>query len=154
MIPLIRNRWPMIVLLLSLGANMFLGGFILGHRPPPFGPPPPPGGPPPDPARMVERVASQLAPEDAAILRRALNANRSLFEDELRRRHEFPNRLRAALKAEPFDPKALLAVFEENDREEAQLRERIAAALVGAAAAMSPEGRRRMAEFRPQEQDR
>lgn len=154
MISLFRNRWPMIVLLLSLGANMFLGGFLLGHRPPPFGPPPPGGGPPPDPARMVERVASLLPPEDAAILRRALDANRDLFEEERRRRRDFPNRLRTSLKAEPFDPKALLRIFEENDRDEAQTRGRIAAALVAAAAAMSPEGRSRMADFRPQDPGR
>lgn len=152
MISLFRNRWPTIVLLLSLGANMFLGGFLLGHRPPPFGPPP--GGGPPDPAHMVERVAARLSPDDAAILRRALDANRDLFEEERRRRREFPDRLRAALKAEPFDPKALLRIFEENDREEAQSRGRIAAALVASVAAMSPEGRRRMADFRPQDPDR
>lgn len=138
------RRWMPIALIVSLAANMFLGGLMLSH----FGRRGPPPGPP-GPERFIEHMASTLPPADAALLRRALDDNRDTLAAERRVREGVPDRIRAALLAEPFDPKALVAVYTDTDQRERELRERVQAALANAAAAMSPEGRRRMAEFRP-----
>lgn len=146
MTPPTRSRWLFLALLASLGANMFLAGYLLGARPP-FGPPPGP----PNPLRLLEHMAEQLPPDDASLLRAAVESNRPEL-DELGRRHrEFPDRVRAVLRADPFDPQALARLFEEQDRREAQVRERFQSVLIKVAAAMSPEGRRRIAGFRPED---
>lgn len=138
----LRRHWMPAALLASLGANLFLGGFLLGqpHRPPPG---------PPDPQRFVERLASTLPEADAAVVRRIMAANRDALVADRERRFDMPRRIAAALKAEPFDPQALSQLFAEDDRQDRAVRLRIQAAIIEVAAAISPEGRKRMAEFRP-----
>jgi len=144
------RRWMPIALIVSLAANMFLGGLIVSHvgR---FGPPP---GGPPSPERFIEHLASTLPPDDGAVLRQALEANRETLAEEHRMHEAMPSRVRTALLAEPFDPNALISVFTDTDQRERDLRVRVQRALAAAAAEMSPEGRRRMAEFRPKKPDR
>ncbi|PWC32065.1 periplasmic heavy metal sensor [Azospirillum sp. TSO22-1] len=139
------RRWMPVALMLSLAVNFFFAGLAVSH----VGRPPPPPHGPPGPEGFLQRLAETLPPDDAVILRRALDANRATMQAEHDVRESFPQRIRAALLAEPFDPKALLAVFETTDQQERALRQRVQASLAEAAAAMSPEGRRRMAEFRP-----
>lgn len=134
-----------VALMLSLAVNMFFAGLAVSH----VGRRPPPPHGPPGPEGFILRLAETLPPDDAALLHRALDANRPTIRAEHEVRESFPQRLRIALLAEPFDPKALIAVFEDTDRQEHALRQRVQASLAEAAAAMSPEGRRRMAEFRP-----
>lgn len=124
---------------------MFLGGYLLGRRPPFGGPPPGPPGP----MRLLEHMAERLPPDDAALLRAAIEGNRPEMDELARRHREFPDRIRTVLLAEPFDPQALARLFEEQDRREAQVRDHVQSVLIKVAAAMSPEGRRRIAEFRP-----
>ncbi len=135
-----------VALMLSLAVNFFFAGLAVSH----VGRPPPPPHGPPGPEGFLLRLAETLPSEDAAILHRALDANRATIRAERDVRDSFPQRLRAALLTEPFDPQALMAVFETTDQQERALRQRVQASLAEAAAAMSPEGRRRMAEFRPQ----
>ncbi|WP_448192413.1 periplasmic heavy metal sensor [Azospirillum sp. sgz301742] len=138
------RRWMPIALIVSLATNMFLGGLILSHagrRGPPHGPP--------GPERFIEHLAATLPPDDGALLRRALEANRDTLNAEHALHESMPQKIRAALLAEPFDPAALVSVFTDNDTRERDLRQRMQRALADAAAAMSPEGRRQMAEFRP-----
>lgn len=134
-----RGLLPL-ALLASLGGNLFLGGFILG-------------GPrhhgPPDPERFVERLAATLPEADAAMLRRALADNRDALVADRERHRDMPRKIEAALLAEPFDPQALARVFAETDAQEQPARRRMQQALIEVAAALSPEGRRRMAAFRP-----
>lgn len=145
MIRMILQRWMPIALMLSMAVNMFFAGLAVSH----IGRPPPPPHGPPGPEGFFQRLAETLPAEDAAILRQAIDANRSTMQAEHEVRESFPQRIRTALLTQPFDPKALMAVFEETDGRERALRQRVVSALVDAAAAMSPEGRRRMAEFRP-----
>jgi hypothetical protein len=98
-----------VVLLLSLGGNAFLGGYLFGRGGPvgdhpPFdfhgGPPPgAPGGPPPRPDHIAERLLEKLSGTDAAVVRAFLDENRAFFDAEDQRRRAFPGRLRAALTA-------------------------------------------------------
>lgn len=146
---MILQRWMPIALMLSLAVNMFFAGLVVSH----IGRPPPPPHGPPGPEGFLQRMADTLPDADAAILRRAIDSSRPNMQAEHEEREAFLQKIRAGLLAQPFDPKALLAVFEERfedaDTREHAMRQRVIVALVDAAAAMSQEGRRRMAEFRP-----
>lgn len=136
------RRWMPFALVASLGANMFLLGFVVGH-------PPPPPPPPRDVERIVERLSEALPPADAAILRRVWDASRVYFPDGLGPPEDFPRRLQAALRRDPFDPAELVAIFAETDRSEQAKRERLQKGLIQAASEMSREGRNVLASFRP-----
>lgn len=140
--------WLAVALLASVGANVFLGGYLAG-RGAFSGPPGPYGGPPGPPMRpdvFFERLAERLPPADATILRRFAADNRDAFMRDDAQRRDFPQQLRAALTAEPFDPAAFEALLADHDatvqRAHALLRQRLAAA----AASLSPEARRLLAE--------
>lgn len=144
-----------VVLLLSLGGNAFLGGYLFGRGGPagdhpPFGFPggPPPGGPP-RPDHMAERLLDKLSGPDAEAVRAFLDENRAFFDAEDRRRRGFPDRLRAALTAEPFDAAAFDRVLAEHDEGEYQAHRRLRQALTATAAALSPEARRLLTTLEP-----
>lgn len=121
------------LLVVSLGLNLFLGGWIAGRAFLPHPPPPPPG-----PGGLLERLTRHLSPADAAILRGA-------FEPDPRgrdRQHALHARVAALLRAEPFDPQALAAAFAEDHAARGDFGQKLAAA----AARLSPEGRRQLAE--------
>jgi uncharacterized membrane protein len=147
-----------VVLLLSLGGNAFLGGYLFGRggpvgdRPPfgfPGGPPPGMPGGPPRPDHMAERLLEKLAAPDAAVVRAFLDENRAFFDAEDQRRRGFPDRLRAALTADPFDPAAFDRLLAEHDEGEYQAHRRLRQALTAAAAALSPEARRLLTTLEP-----
>lgn len=145
---LLSPYWLAAALLASVGGNVFLGGYLAG-RGAFFGPPGHYGGPPGPPMRpdeFFERLAERLPPADAAILRRFAADNRGAFDRDDAHRRDFPQQLRAALTAEPFDPVAFEKLLADHDaaiqQAHALLRQRLAAA----AAALSPEARRVLAE--------
>ncbi len=135
--------WLKISLIASLAGNLFLGGVLVGggFRPPmkpPFGP---------HNHEQFEKQLATLSKDDQAILRAVFDGpegkGRKGFDaiDDLRRRSL------EALRAEPFDPAALRAVFEAMDVQfQALGRERLAG-FVAAAEKLSPEGRKVLAEF-------
>lgn len=144
-------RWLVLALLASLGGNVFLGGYLAGRSGgggPPGGPGFPPG-PPPRPDQFIERMAERLPAADAAVLRRFAEENRDAFVRDDARRREFPQRLRAALLAEPFDAAVFERVLAEHDAAEQQAHGVLRGRLAAAAAALSPEARRTLAENPP-----
>jgi uncharacterized membrane protein len=137
-----RSRWA---LPLSLAINVFLVAVIavhLWHRPP--GPPGPPG---PDPHHMVDEIARFLPGADATILRDAFASEAVLQQDPRATMEHNMERVREALRADPFDPAALAAVLREGHEARDADDQAIARALLKAATAMSPEGRRLLAEY-------
>ncbi len=150
-------RWLGLALLLSLGGNAFLGGYMFGRgdAAPPFGFPagPPPGGfppgPPPRPEHFIARLAERLPAPDAALVRAFLEENRRSFDADDARRREFPHRMRAAMRADPFDAAAFEQVFAEHDEAEYQTHRRLRGELAKVAAFLSPEARRILADFGP-----
>ena len=130
------TKW---LLPLSLALNVFLGALIVTHfGPPHFRPPPPP-----NPAEMADRMAESLSPADAQVLRQAFAkvAPPSALGDP----GAFHTRLRAALEAPSFDAEALRRDFAGMSEAHAVFDEQMAAAIIEAAAKMSPEGRRKLA---------
>lgn len=137
------NKKLLWLLLASLAANVFLGvvvGIHLSRGP---------KGPPPRPERILDEMADILPAEDARILRAAMEAHRNDFiepRDEPRRHHE---QMRQALVAEPFDVEAFRRATSDFRAKRERMGAHIDDVLIDALPKISPEGRKRLAEFRP-----
>jgi Predicted integral membrane protein len=143
-------RW---VLPASLLLNVFCAGVIVALALPMLSGPPhrPPHGPhePRDPLAMAEHMAETLPAADAAILRAAFAHHTDALRAAHRQMDSFPDRVRDALDAEPFRIDALAAVFADGRAARVAMEEAISGAILDAAATMSPEGRHRLAAWRP-----
>ena len=132
------RRWA---LPLSLAVNIFLLTVIVVHEwQRPHGPP--------DPRRMLEDIARTLPDADAVQLRRAFAADPLLQQDPFADGGDPMAAVRAAMRAEPFDPAALKAAITRVHQRHDAFDQALERALVAAATAMSPEGRRRLADHR------
>lgn len=139
-------RW---VLPVSLLLNVFLAGVVAALAlPMAFGPPRPPHGPP-DPMHMAERMAETLPPADAELLRKAFAARAGMIRDSKATMDAFPDRLRAAMGAEPFAIDTLAAVFADGRAARTEMEDAMSAAVLDAVGRMSPEGRHRLAMWQP-----
>ncbi|MBB4264699.1 periplasmic heavy metal sensor [Roseospira visakhapatnamensis] len=137
-----RVLW--LALILSLGVNLFLGGFVLrGVLDPPRGPPPP------SIDRVIDRMTGYLPEADAAILRAVFEARRAEVEAQERSGRALHKAVAQALRQDPFDPEALAAAFARMDAHMMALHGSMQAIIVEATTHMSPEGRRGLARFRP-----
>ncbi|WP_096701864.1 periplasmic heavy metal sensor [Magnetospirillum sp. 15-1] len=138
------SRWALPV---SLALNVFLGTVLVMREP---GPPPRgPGGGPPSPLHLVERMAADLPPADAAILRTAARRRAQEVEYQHSIWIGVPQRVGTALAAPDFDPEALRAVLAEGRRAHRAEDDAIAEVIIEAASAMSAEGRHAIARWRP-----
>lgn len=134
-------RW---LLPVSLAFNAFLAGVVVTQWLTPHFPPPPPR-----PERMIEDMAAALPDADAALLRQSFAARGPVAGARPRNREDMFERLRAALRAEPFDAAAVSKIFRDGRAARDQIDDAIESALVEAAAKMSPAGRRALADWRP-----
>ena len=144
MTPTAQRRWPWYLLVASLAGNMLMGGVFAArflHHPPP--------GPEHAVRRFVERASDVLPPEDAEILRRALEAERETLVRMGGNMEELRRRLEAGVTASPFDPQAVSRAFEAARTTDAELRRRLDDKVVEVLSRMSEEGRRRLAEMGP-----
>jgi len=137
------SRWA---LPLSVSLNVFLIAVAgvhewhqAGHGP----------GGPPGPERMIEHLARHLPPADAEALRQAFAAEPALLRDDHRFMDEDMAKVREAMRAEPFDPAALAAALDHGHQIRDAHDQAIGRALVKAATAMSPAGRRQLADHGP-----
>lgn len=143
------------ILLGSVGLNLFLLGTLVPGwlQGPPDRPPHDrlvagmPGGPD-GPLGIVRRIADDLPPADAEILRGAFDPASDDFRRLMQGMRQELEQLRAIIGKEPFDEAALRTALTEataaRARFETTQQERLATAI----ARMSPEGRKRMAEWR------
>ncbi len=134
-----------LLLPVSLFLNVFLGAAVAVHL---LGAPPRSPGPP-SPAAIMEEMAATLPAADAALLREAFTANAADLEaaDAVMRR--MPERIADALARPDFDPGRLREVFAAGRDARARMDAAIEAVLIQAAGRMSPEGRRRLSEWKP-----
>lgn len=136
------------LLLASLAVNIFLGAVMATHLLRSFDGPPRHGGPPP-PDVMLERMTRDLPEADAKVMREVFGKRQGQIDAGMIQIRQLPDRLRGTLLAEPFDPAALAAIWQETHTAQRQFHEQLSAAFIEAATRMSPEGRRKLAEFRP-----
>jgi uncharacterized membrane protein len=132
------QRW---LLPISLALNIFLGAAMLTHlfhgRPGPM--------PPPNAAVILDDMARVLSPADAQILRQSLAPGLAEMDKAHRLERTLPQRLQQILGREPFDAQAF-----RRELEQAQAaRGIIDSALPDALSRLSPEGRQRLADWRP-----
>ena len=128
---------------LSLAVNVFLVAVIavhVWHRPP--GPPGPPG-----PHHMADEIARFLPTADADALRKAFASEPVLQQDPGPEMRKNMDHVRDVLRADPFDSAALDAALKAGRADRDAGEQAIERALLKAATAMSPEGRRKLAEF-------
>ena len=124
---------------LSLALNVFFvvaGAIHAWHRPP---------FPHHGPHGMVEEIARALAPADAAIFRNAFSSD--ILSRPPPRPYDKEALIIRALLAQPFDPAALEAALRAHDQDRQMFERAMVGALVGAAGAMSAEGRRQLVEW-------
>jgi uncharacterized membrane protein len=134
-----RWRWA---LALSIGLNLFLAALLVAHllR----------GAPeeaPATPAERIERLAASLPAADGDKLRAAMQAASGRITAELDDYHAAQDKVRAALRTDPFDPAALRQAMEEARARHATMSLAVQEVVAAAAAAMSPAGRAGLAEW-------
>ncbi|MEW6639379.1 MAG: periplasmic heavy metal sensor [Pseudomonadota bacterium] len=136
-----RSSLLPIVLLASLGANLFLAGWLLGGhsmRPPP----------PPPMDHFDDQIHERLSADGAKIMRTAFETIRRRFEAHGAEARAARERQMAVLKAEPFNPDDYVAALQsartERDAERALADQEIARAI----ALLSAEDRRQLAMIR------
>lgn len=143
--PRARN-WTRWLLLASLVANGLLGGYVLGrvfmHHPPPMmGAPGMPGGYTGGlPGPLREAVRKDLR---QAEMRKRIEAMR-----------EARGGVRAAILAEPFDRARLDKAFDDLLNSQQALQRDLQTAASAAVERMSPEERKRLADWKPEGRER
>jgi len=135
----ISMKW---VLTASLALNVFLATVLVviyrPHHPPP-----------PDIAEIAGRIAETLPPADAVILREIVAARAPAIESGKRSLRGFPDRVRAVLSRNDFDPEALRPLFADFAASRQRVDDAMAALVIEAATRMSPEGRAAISRWRP-----
>lgn len=99
-------------------------------------------------ATRIERLAERLADADAATLRAAYAAREAEFKAAREETRRLRDGVRAALRADPFDAKALDGAMARLADQRAATQQAFYGVIAAAAAGMSPDGRARLAEPR------
>ena len=128
-------RW---LLPASLSLNIFF--IVLAVRHHPYWHPRPP-----DARHIADFMTSNLSPADAAILQQSFAAQDATLEQARKADRDFPDKIRTALTANPFDPEALKTALKDGQTDHQAMEDAMAAAFVDAATKMSPEGRAALA---------
>jgi uncharacterized membrane protein len=132
-------RW---LLPVSLALNLFF--IVLAVRHHPFWHPRPP-----DAGHIADFMTSGLAAADAAIMQKSFADHAALLDEAHKAGQDFPEKIRAALTANPFDEEALKAALKEGQNDHQKMEDAMAESLVEAAAKMSPQGRATLAARHP-----
>jgi uncharacterized membrane protein len=138
-----RSRW---ILFASLALNLFFIGacaaFAWRHyaweRHGPW-----------TPATRMERLAAALPPGDGEKLRGEFRAQQRNIEAAITAYRQAQRHMREALRAEPFNAETLRAAMAEARTARGKLDEALQDVIATAGAAMTPEGRRSLADWTP-----
>lgn len=139
-----RSNVVLLALFLSIGANLFLAGWLVGglSTRPPFGPPPPPI------EHFGDQIRDSLSPDGARIMQTAFENIRERFMSRAAEIRSSRDRALDVLKTEPFSPSDYVAASKAARAEEDADRARADEEIANAIAHLSPEDRRRLAEIR------
>ncbi|MGY4801238.1 periplasmic heavy metal sensor [Teichococcus aerofrigidensis] len=100
----------------------------------------------PDVDRAQARIERVLSEPDRLVFHRAMEAGRPEFQAALREHRQGRPAVAEALAAEPFDPEALRAAMAQSRARWQSFSTSFENSMIQGFAAMSPEGRRRVAE--------
>jgi uncharacterized membrane protein len=143
-----------VLLVVSLGLNLFFASLFVGHwiagphgpRMAMFGQPRGPGG---SPSRMIaDRMAEALPPEHRASFEAVMAKHRPAVTEAAARFHESRDKVREAMAREPFDRAGLDRAFTEQRARNDALQVAIQASIAEAASTLPPEARQRLADWR------
>jgi uncharacterized membrane protein len=145
--------WMTIVLIVSLGLNLFLGSLMIGrwlsgppHRPAPFARTE--RAPGAEANRFLERMASDLPREHRAGFEATFERHRERLGRAAGEARQARDHVREALRKEPFDRAELERAFEGLRARNNALQQEIQSAIVEGAAALPPDARERLADWR------
>ncbi len=143
-----KPAWKSWALLASLAVNLLLIGVFIGRWAAPFHPPPPP---PPGVMfeHMIESLGRDMSESDRAILVQVYQSHAGELLAHRSDHLQILDAIRAAISADPFDRDALQKALSAAAAMDAEERSALGATLLDAASRLSPDGRRRMAEWRP-----
>ncbi|MBT5264795.1 MAG: periplasmic heavy metal sensor [Rhodospirillaceae bacterium] len=132
------------LLFVSLAANVFLGGWLVGRWSGSFGPSPFHFGSGGQHGSPMAMMLGQGGGRDVA--RKLWRDHREHVEPELAAMHEARDGVRTSLLAEPFDQNTYRTALDEMSRTRTELRSRMHGFMVELATTMTPEERRDLAE--------
>jgi uncharacterized membrane protein len=139
------SPWSRRILLASLALNLFFVGawaaLTWRHYAQHHGPW--------TPQTRIERLAAALPAADADRLRAEFQAKASTIEAATRSFQQAQRHMREALRADPFNPEALRAGMADARAARLKLDEALQDVIATASAAMTPEGRRKLADWTP-----
>ena len=102
-----------------------------------------------NPATRIERLAASLPAGDGEKLRGEFRAHQGNIEAAITVYRQAQRRMREALRADPFNAGALRAAMAEARTARGKLDEALQDVIATAGAAMTPEGRRSLADWTP-----
>jgi uncharacterized membrane protein len=97
----------------------------------------------------VERLAANLPPADAGILRGQINANHAAIEDAQAKYHSARRHIHEVLRQEPFDVEAMRAATEQARIARLNFDQTIQGVFADIAAKITPAGRQALANWPP-----
>lgn len=141
-----RAEGPRWLLLGSLALNLFFIGTVVAmivRQPPPVDR---------SISTRIERLAAALPSNDAAILRRNYDANRTAVDGARAGYEASRDSVRAALRREPFDAAAMRDAMAQTRGARQNFDQLLQAVVVTSAGEMSQAGRSRLADYGPPSQ--
>jgi Heavy-metal resistance len=134
-----------LALMVSVGINLFVAGWLVGDRAGRFGPPPPPLG---SMQSFLDSLESKLSPEGAGIMDTMVRNLKDRSFQHFRRFEDLGLRMQRALAGEPFDRAGFLTAAHELSAEQAADRSDGAEQIADAIEKLSPEDRKRLLEMK------
>jgi hypothetical protein len=134
-----------LALVVSIGVNLFVAGWLVGDRAGRFGPPPPPPG---SMRGFLDSLESELSPEGARIMDAMVRNFQDRSFQHFRSFEDLGERMQSALAGEPFDRAGFLAAAHELSAEQAADRSEGAEQIANAIEKLSPEDRKRLSEMK------
>jgi uncharacterized membrane protein len=141
-----RPRGILFVTLASLGFNLFLCGILVAQF---FMHPPRPPMRGPDPGHFIDRLADELQPKDAEILRRTFDAHRPAIASAIDLAHDAREQVRIVLEEPSLDPARLQAALDQANAKSRALETALQQTMTEAVLQMSGDGRRHLAGMMP-----
>ena len=135
-----------LALVISVGVNVFVAGWLVGDRAGRFGPPPPPPG---SMQPFRDSLENTLSPEGARIMDAMVRNIEDLGFQHFRKFEDLGVRLQQTLVGDAFDRAGFLVAAHELSAEQASGRDHVAEQIADAIAKLSPEDRRRLSDMKP-----